>query len=96
VVAEVPFVDVVNTMLDDTLPLTVGEWEEWGDPRDREAYEYLRSYSPYENLPGPRRPALLVTASRHDPRVSRCSCGRCSAARTPGRPDATTHGRTRR
>jgi oligopeptidase B len=70
VVAEVPFVDVVNTMLDDTLPLTVGEWEEWGDPRDREAYEYLRSYSPYENLPGPRRPALLVTASRHDPRVS--------------------------
>ena len=70
VVAEVPFVDVVNTMLDDTLPLTVGEWEEWGDPRDATAYEYLRSYSPYENLPGPRRPAVLVTASRHDPRVS--------------------------
>jgi oligopeptidase B len=70
VVAEVPFVDVVNTMLDDTLPLTVGEWEEWGDPRDPEEYAYLRSYSPYENLPGPRRPAILVTASRHDPRVS--------------------------
>ena len=65
VVAEVPFVDVVSTMLDDSLPLTVAEWEEWGDPRDP-----VRSYSPYDNTPGPRRPALLVTASRHDPRVS--------------------------
>lgn len=70
IVAEVPFVDVVNTMLDDTLPLTVGEWEEWGDPRKPEEYAYLRSYSPYENLPGSHRPAILVTASRHDPRVS--------------------------
>ena len=70
VIAEVPFVDVVNTMLDDTLPLTVAEWDEWGDPRDPEHYAYLRSYSPYENLPGARRPALLVTASRNDPRVS--------------------------
>ncbi len=70
VVAEVPFVDVVSTMLDDTLPLTVAEWEEWGDPRDPEHYAYLKGYSPYENTPGPRRPALLVTASRHDPRVS--------------------------
>ncbi|MDQ1627139.1 MAG: oligopeptidase [Actinomycetota bacterium] len=70
VVAQVPFVDVVATMLDDTLPLTVGEWEEWGDPHLPEHYRYLRSYSPYENLPGPKRPALLVTASRHDPRVS--------------------------
>ena len=70
VVAEVPFVDVVATMLDDTLPLTVAEWEEWGDPRDPEHYAYLRGYSPYDNLPGPRRPALLVTASRNDPRVS--------------------------
>ena len=70
VIAEVPFVDVVNTMLDDTLPLTVTEWDEWGDPSDPEVYAYLRSYSPYENLPGPRRPAILVTASRNDPRVS--------------------------
>jgi oligopeptidase B len=70
VVAEVPFVDVVNTMLDETLPLTVTEWDEWGDPREPEHYAYLASYSPYENLPGPGRPALLVTASRHDPRVS--------------------------
>ena len=57
-------------MLDDTLPLTVGEWEEWGDPRIPEHYAYLAGYSPYDNLPGPRRPALLVTASRNDPRVS--------------------------
>ena len=70
IVAEVPFVDVVGSMLDDTLPLTVGEWDEWGDPRNPEHYAYLRSYSPYENLPGARRPAMLVTASRNDPRVS--------------------------
>jgi oligopeptidase B len=70
VVAEVPFVDVVATMLDDTLPLTVAEWEEWGDPRRPEDYAYLSGYSPYDNLPGPERAALLVTASRHDPRVS--------------------------
>ncbi|MGZ4638294.1 MAG: S9 family peptidase [Actinomycetes bacterium] len=70
VVAEVPFVDVVTTMLDDSLPLTVGEWDEWGDPHQPEHYAYMLSYSPYDNLPGARRPALLVTASRHDPRVS--------------------------
>jgi oligopeptidase B len=69
IVAEVPFVDVVNTLLDETVPLTVTEWEEWGDPRIPEQYAYLRGYSPYENTPGPQRPALLVTASRHDPRV---------------------------
>jgi oligopeptidase B len=69
-VAEVPFVDVVTTMLDHSLPLTVAELEEWGDPRVEVEHEYLASYSPYDNLPGPRRPALLVTASRHDPRVS--------------------------
>ena len=65
-----PFVDAVNTMLDDSLPLTVAEWDEWGDPRKPDEYACLASYSPYENLPGPRRRALLVTASRNDPRVS--------------------------
>jgi oligopeptidase B len=70
IVAGVPFVDVVATMLDDTLPLTVAEWDEWGDPSIPEHYAYLRAYSPYDNPPGPRRPALLVTASRNDPRVS--------------------------
>ena len=70
VVAEAPFVDVVASMLDDTIPLTVAEWEEWGDPRDPEQFAYLLGYSPCDNLPGPRRPALLVTAARNDPRVS--------------------------
>ena len=67
--AEVPFVDAVATMLDDTVPLTVAERDEWGDPRRPEDYAYLRGYSPCDNPPGPDRPALLVTASRHDPRV---------------------------
>jgi oligopeptidase B len=69
VVAEVPFVDCVNTMLDDSIPLTAGEWEEWGDPRRPEEYAWLRSYAPYENPPSGRRPALLVTGAVHDYRV---------------------------
>lgn len=70
VVAEVPFVDVVNSMLDASLPLTITEWEEWGDPRNPAMLDYLRSYAPYENLPpADSRPALLVTGAVHDPRV---------------------------
>jgi oligopeptidase B len=69
VVAEVPFVDCVNTMLDASIPLTVSEWEEWGDPRDPDDYACLRSYSPYDNPPAGRRPALLVTGAVHDARV---------------------------
>jgi oligopeptidase B len=69
VIAEVPFVDVVTTMLDPTIPLTVGEWDEWGDPRNAEAYDYMASYSPYDNVPLGPRPELLVTGSLNDPRV---------------------------
>ena len=69
VVAEVPFVDCVTTMLDPSIPLTVGEWDEWGDPRDPSARAYLASYSPYDNVPDGVRPSLLVTGSLHDPRV---------------------------
>jgi oligopeptidase B len=69
IVAEVPFVDVVNTMLDHTLPLTVIEWEEWGNPNLAEEYAWLRSYSPYENLRDVDHPAVLVTAGLNDPRV---------------------------
>ncbi|MGI8448922.1 MAG: S9 family peptidase, partial [Streptosporangiaceae bacterium] len=69
VVAEVPFVDVVTTMLDPTIPLTVTEWDEWGDPRDPAMRAYLRSYSPYDNVPAGPRPGLLVTGSLHHPRV---------------------------
>jgi oligopeptidase B len=69
VVAEVPFVDCVTTMLDPTIPLTINEWDEWGDPRDPQARAYLASYSPYDNVPVGPRPDLLVTGSLHDPRV---------------------------
>lgn len=70
VVAEVPFVDVVNTMLDATLPLTVIEYDEWGNPNDPTAYGCIRSYSPYDNVEARDYPHLLVTAGLNDPRVA--------------------------
>jgi len=69
VVAEVPFVDVVNSMSDPTIPLTIAEWDEWGDPREPAMRAYMESYSPYDNVPAGPRPDLLVTGSLHDPRV---------------------------
>jgi oligopeptidase B len=69
VVAEVPFVDCVTTMLDPGIPLTIAEWDEWGDPRDPAIRAYMESYSPYDNVPEGPRPDLLVTGSLHDPRV---------------------------
>jgi oligopeptidase B len=69
VVAEVPFVDCVTTMLDPSIPLTINEWDEWGDPRDPDDFACLRSYSPYDNPPAGARPDLLVTGAVHDPRV---------------------------
>jgi oligopeptidase B len=70
VLAEVPFVDVVNTMLDASLPLTVIEYDEWGNPNDPEYYEYIRSYSPYDNVQSRDYPHILVTAGLNDPRVA--------------------------
>lgn len=69
-VAEVPFVDIVSTMSDPTLPLTVTEWEEWGDPRAEPYASYIASYSPYDNTVARDYPALYVTAGLNDPRVS--------------------------
>jgi oligopeptidase B len=69
VVAEVPFVDVVTTMLDASLPLTTAEWREWGDPRTPEGHADLASWSPYETVPTTPRPHLLVTGALHDTRV---------------------------
>jgi oligopeptidase B len=69
-IAEVPFVDVVSTMSDPSLPLTVTEWEEWGDPRVEPWASYMRSYSPYDNTTAARYPDTYVTAGLNDPRVS--------------------------
>jgi oligopeptidase B len=70
VVAEVPFVDVVTTMLDPSLPLTVTEWEEWGDPRDATFEKAMAAYAPYENVQPVDYPPVLVTAGLNDPRVA--------------------------
>ncbi len=66
---EVPFVDVINTMLDESLPLTVGEFEEWGNPKDKQFYDYMKSYSPYDNISSSNYPAMLVKTSLNDSRV---------------------------
>jgi oligopeptidase B len=68
-IAQVPFVDVVTTMLDDKLPLTVNEYDEWGNPADADYYSYMKTYSPYDNVRLGVYPALLVTAGLNDPRV---------------------------
>lgn len=68
-VAHVPFVDVLNTMVDDTLPLTPGEYSEWGNPKDKEYFEYIKSYSPYDNVHKQEYPYIFVTAGVSDPRV---------------------------
>ena len=65
-----PFVDVMNTMLDPSLPLTVGEYEEWGCPEEKEYFDYILSYSPYDNIEKKAYPNMLVTAGLNDPRVS--------------------------
>jgi oligopeptidase B len=70
VVAKVPFVDALNTMLDASLPLTVGEYEEWGNPNERQYYDYIKSYAPYENVGAKIYPTMLITAGLNDPRVS--------------------------
>lgn len=69
IVAQVPFVDVVNTMLDDTLPLTTGEYEEWGNPNEEEYYHYILSYSPYDNIKAQNYPNMLVTGGINDSQV---------------------------
>ena len=69
VVAQVPFVDVVNTMLDESIPLTTNEFDEWGNPKNKDAYFYMKSYSPYENVEMKNYPNLLVTTGLHDSQV---------------------------
>lgn len=69
VVADVPFVDVINTMLDASIPLTTQEWLQWGNPAQQPDYSYMKSYSPYDNVAAKEYPAILVTAGLNDPRV---------------------------
>jgi oligopeptidase B len=69
VVAQVPFVDVVTTMLDDSIPLTTGEYDEWGNPNDKEYYDYMLSYSPYDNIKAQDYPNMLITTGLHDSQV---------------------------
>ncbi len=105
VVAEVPFVDVVTTMLDPAIPLTTTEWDEWGDPRNAEDYACMRSYSPYDNPPAWPRPPLLVTSAVADPRVGvhepakwvarlRATTPCVAAGQAGAAEPAGTHGRT--
>jgi oligopeptidase B len=69
VIAGVPFVDVVNTMLDESIPLTTNEFDEWGNPKNKDSYFYMKSYSPYENVEKKNYPNLLVTTGLHDSQV---------------------------
>ncbi len=69
VIAEVPFVDVLTTMLDSSLPLTTGEYDEWGNPNQKEAYNYIKSYSPYDNVTSKTYPHLLITTGYYDSQV---------------------------
>ena len=69
IIAQVPFVDVVNTMLDESIPLTTNEFDEWGNPKNKEAYFYMKSYAPYENVEKKNYPNLLVTTGLHDSQV---------------------------
>ena len=69
IIAAVPFVDVVTTMLDESIPLTTGEYDEWGNPNEEESYHYMKSYSPYDQVEAKEYPAMMVTTGLHDSQV---------------------------
>jgi oligopeptidase B len=70
ILAGVPFVDVINTMMDPSIPLTINEYEEWGNPNEKEYFDYILSYSPYENIQSDKEyPHILIKAGLNDPRV---------------------------
>jgi oligopeptidase B len=70
IIAGVPFVDAINTMLDSSIPLTTSEYDEWGNPAEKVFYDYMRSYSPYDNIEAKDYPNILATAGLDDPRVA--------------------------
>jgi oligopeptidase B len=69
IIAQVAFVDVVTTMLDDTIPLTTGEYDEWGNPNEKKYYDYMKSYSPYDNVKSQKYPNMYVSTGLHDSQV---------------------------
>ena len=69
IIAQVPFVDVVTTMLDESIPLTTGEFDEWGNPKKKKYYNYMLSYSPYDNIEEKEYPNILITTGLHDSQV---------------------------
>jgi oligopeptidase B len=69
IIAQVPFVDVITTMLDDSIPLTTGEYDEWGNPNKKKAYQYMKSYSPYDNVVAQEYPNMYVSTGLHDSQV---------------------------
>ena len=69
IISAVPFVDVVTTMLDDSIPLTTGEYDEWGNPNEEKYYHYIKSYSPYDNIESKDYPSMLITTGLHDSQV---------------------------
>jgi oligopeptidase B len=69
IIADVPFVDVISTMLDETIPLTTGEFDEWGNPKNKTYYDYILSYSPYDNVTPKAYPHMLITTGLHDSQV---------------------------
>ena len=69
IIAAVPFVDVLTTMLDDSIPLTTGEYDEWGNPNEKNYYDYMKSYSPYDNVKEQDYPNMLITTGLHDSQV---------------------------
>ena len=69
VIAAVPFVDVISTMLDESIPLTTGEFDEWGNPKNKEYYDYIKTYSPYDNIQAKEYPNLLITTGYWDSQV---------------------------
>ncbi|MGH9694209.1 MAG: prolyl oligopeptidase family serine peptidase [Bryobacteraceae bacterium] len=87
----VPFVDVINTMLDASLPLTTGEYEEWGNPEDEAYYRYIKSYSPYDNVKPGAYPHMLITAGLSDPRVSYWEPAKWTAKLRAARTDRNLH-----
>ena len=69
IIAQVPFVDVLTTMLDTSIPLTTAEYDEWGNPNDEESYKYMKSYSPYDNIKEQAYPNMLISGGLHDSQV---------------------------